>query len=153
MAPWQELGSIAVGAVGTAVLTAATIAILPVVGLLTGAIVGVWIPMWVLVLPVSGSPVLGGAIAGSLGGGARRRAALDGAIASSLGLAMVGAVLGLMALLVMLGMTPAHAQVDLSEAALAMAALGAGGGLAVGAVLGAVGGIGGARVRRESFGR
>lgn len=148
MPSWMGPGSVVAGMAVTTALTGVTLVLLPLVGILTGQLVGNWIPIWFFALPVILCPAVGGGTAGYLHGTTPRRASLLGAIAAALGLAVIGVVVGLFVLLFMLGMTPAHAPVDHSRAVSMMMGVGGGTGLVVGTVLGAIGGIGGFHVRQ-----
>lgn len=151
MPPWRAVGSVIVGIGVTIVLTGVTIVLLPVIGFATADIVGNWLPPWVFVVPPTIGAILGGATTGYLHGNTPRKSAILGCIATAVGLTAIGAVVGLVFLLLMLGMTPAHGQeVDFSKAALTMVALGSGVGFISGAIFGAIGGAGG-HVGRQKF--
>ena len=149
MVPWKGVGSVTAGVIATAALTGATIVLLPFLGLLTAEVVGNWLPVWVFAVPVAMSSALGGALTGYFHGDGPRRAAILGSIAVALGLAVIGGVVGLVALVLMLGMTPAYGQVDLTTATFSMMDLGGVVGLVSGAIVGAFGGAGGYLGRQE----
>lgn len=148
MRVWRTAGHVGAGALVTLVAGGATVLLLPLIGLGTAAIVGSWLPPWVLGLPLALCGVVGGGTAASLQGGDRNESALVGGLAAALGGAVVGAALGFVALVLIVKMTPAAGTlVNYSETTLAMVAVGGGSGFVAGGVLGAVGGVG-AYIRR-----
>lgn len=150
MSRWKVVGSVVAGTVVTVVVTAATLVLLPLVGYMAAEAGGSRLSLWAFVVPLVTGASLGGAITGYLRGDTSRKSAILGSIAAACGLSAVGAVVGLVFLLLMLGMTPAHGQeTDLSKAAVAMGAVGGGIGLVSGAVFGALGGVGGHVYRRK----
>ena len=150
MSPWRTVASVTAGLVVTILLGFTTLLALPLVGLATAAVVGNALPTWVFVVPVALCGTVGGATTGALQRSDEKRCAVLGSVASALGLLFVGVVLGLVALVFLLGMTPAHgATPNLADAARTVSTLGAGVGAVVGAVFGAVGGVGGCLGRRR----
>jgi len=151
MVSLAAVGRVLVGAFVTVLLSALAALLLPILAITTAVVVGDWLPRWVFATPLVLCPAAGGAITGFLQRTSRLTCALVGGLAAALGIAAVGALLGLVALTVLLGFTPAHggATPDLSSAALTTVSLGGGAGFLVGAVVGAVGGIGGYAVRRR----
>lgn len=144
MSLWRPVGSVIAGAIATIVLGVVTIVLLPFLGFATAEVVGNWLPIWVFAVPLAICPVAGGAITGFLHGKNWKSAAILGCLAAASSVAIFGVVFGLLFLVLLLGMTPAHGQMtDLSKAALTMAAVGGGSGFVAGTVLGAIGGLGG----------
>lgn len=151
MSSWKVVGSVLAGMVATVVMTVVTIVLLPFIGFVTADVVGNWLPRWVFGVPPVICATLGGAITGYLQGTTSRNSAILGSIAAACGFSAIGAVVGLVLLVLMLGMTPAHGQeTDLSKAALTMFAFGGGVGLVFGAVFGAIGGVSGHVYRQNS---
>ena len=152
MVPWRVASRVAVGAVATVLLSVSTAVLLPFLGIATAEVVGNWLPLWTFAVPLAICPAAGGAITGFLQGDDWKDCAILGGLAAALGSVVIGVIAGLVALLVLLGMTPAHGQeADLSRGALAMATLGGGAGFIAGAAFGAVGGAA-AHVARRARG-
>lgn len=144
MFPWKAIGSVTAGAAVTAVLGALITVLLPFLGFATGEVVGNWLPIWAFAVPLLMCATAGGATAGFLHGVDRKGGAILGSLAGGLGFAVVGAIFGFVFLVLMLGMMPAHGQeTDLPKLVLTMATVGGGSGFVVGALFGAVGGVGG----------
>lgn len=153
MSSWRAVGRVGAGAVTTVLLSVTTVILLPFLGIATAEVVGNRLPLLVFAVPLPLCAVAGGGLTGYLQAEGRRECTALGGLAAALGGTVVGVGFGLVALLVLLGMTPAHAgPVDLSEGALLSAALGGGAGFLVGGVLGAIGEAG-AHVARRRFGR
>lgn len=152
MSSWKGIGSVIAGLIVTVVLGIFTIVLLPLLGITTAEVVGNWLPIWIFLIPLALCPAAGGATTGYSLGTTRRRSAMYGGLAAALGITIFGVIFGLLFLLFMLKMTPAHGQVtDLSQVTLAMAILGGLVGFVAGAALGALGGIGG-HFTRQQFG-
>ncbi|WP_372912745.1 hypothetical protein [Salinigranum sp.] len=151
MSPWRTVASVVAGLVVTVVLSVATLLALPVVGLATAAVVGPTLPTWLFAAPLALCGAGGGATTGRLQRGDGRRCAVLGGVAAALGLLVVGVVLGLVALVFLLGMTPAHgAEPNLAEAVRTVGTLGAGVGAVTGTVSGSIGGVAGSHWRRRT---
>ncbi len=152
MSTWRAVASVLAGMLVTVVTVAASIVLLPFIGFGAAELVGNWLPAWVFLLPLALSAIVGGAITGVLQGATPRRSAILGSVATGLGLTVIGAVAGLLFLVLMLGMTPAHGQeTNLAETTRTMAMLGGGVGLVAGAVFGAIGGASG-HIGRQKLG-
>lgn len=151
MSLWKTAGSVVAGAMVTITLTVVSLFALPLLGFATSELVGQWVPVWLFALPPVVAASSGGATTGFLEPETRRRSAALGCLATALGLTAVGAVLGLVVLVVMLGMTPAAGQpVNISKGVSWTLAVGGGVGFVAGAVFGAVGGAGGRLLRQKS---
>jgi hypothetical protein len=150
MPTWRTVGSVVAGTLVTVVAVALTIVLLPIVGIGVANLVGTWLPTWMFLLPVAFAAVLGGATTGAFSGRTPSRSAALGCLATAAGLAAIGVVVGLVSLVLLLGMTPAHGQEpNLAETTWTMVAMGGGTGLLSGAVFGAIGGTGGHVVRQK----
>lgn len=150
MPTWRTVGSVVAGTLVTVVAVALTIVLLPFVGVGAAEFVGNWLPTWVFLLPVAFSAVLGGATTGALSGRTPSRSAALGSLATGVGLTAIGVVVGLVFLVLLLGMTPAHGQeTNLAETTRTMVVVGGGVGLVSGATFGAFGGAGGHICRQK----
>lgn len=149
MPPSEAVGRVVVGTTATVLLSVLALLLLPFLGIATGETVGTWLPPWIFAVPLAMCATVGGALTGFLQRDGWTNSTLFGGLAAALGGTVIGVVVGLMVLLVLLGMTPAHGQEpDISRGVLTMAALGGGAGFVAGAVLGAIGGVGGHLVRQ-----
>ncbi|SFR55335.1 hypothetical protein SAMN04487947_2208 [Halogeometricum rufum] len=149
MSSRKTVAAVLAGAATTAVLGVLTVVLVPVLGFVTAEVVGTWVPRWAFAAPPMLSVVAGGSTAGFLARTDRRACALLGGLAGALGATGVGVGVGLVGLVVALGFTPAHAgDPTLSGGALAAATVGGGAGFAVGATVGALGGVVGHAGRR-----
>ncbi|MDS0282405.1 hypothetical protein [Haloarcula onubensis] len=146
---FRALLCVAVGAATTVVSTLLVAVALPLVGLGAAALVGTSLPVWLFALPLLACPVLGGGITGVLQPVELAASALLAALAAALGVLVVGLLSSVGLGIVLLGMTPAHASntPTFSTVVTDLAPLLAGSGFVVGAVLGAVGGVGGSAIR------
>ena len=150
MSAWRASGGVLLGTVITLVAGSVILVVLPIAGLVTAAVLGNWVPIWVFSLPLVFPPLVGGAAASLLHDGARASSALLGGLGAALGVSVFGGLAGLVLLLIALGMTPTHgAPVDVSESAIWFTSLGVASGFATGAVLGALGGLAGQEVRKR----
>lgn len=144
MSTWRTVGSVVAGTLVTVVTVTMTLVLLPFLGFGAAELVGDWLPIWLFLLPVALAAVLGGATTGVLSGRTPSRSAVLGCLATATGLASIGAVVGLLFLVFMLGMIPAHGQeTDLAAVTGKVVALGGVVGFVAGAVCGAIGGASG----------
>lgn len=149
----RAVGSTVAGALATVLASASTLVALPFLGLATAKVVGTWVPAWAFLLPLGLCAALGGSITGALQVEGRARSAALGGLSAGVGTAVVGVLAGLVVLVVLLGMTPAHGQTtDLSRAALRAGSVGGGVAFVGGVAFGAVGGLCGHGLRRRVFG-
>lgn len=147
MIPQKTVGSLLAGA---AITVVTAVVLLPFLGLATAHVVKGRV--WAIAVPLTTGATIGGAFVGYLQDETRRRGAVLGCMAAASGLTVIGAVLGLVVLVIAMGMTPAHGQeLALVEGIVTFVTLGGGAGLLVGAVFGTIGGVGG-HVGRQRFG-
>jgi hypothetical protein len=151
MSPWRTVASVVAGLVVTVALSVATLLVLPAVGLATAAVVGPALPTWLFAVPLALCGAVGGATTGFFQRGDGKRSAVFGGVAAALGLLVVGVVLGLVTLVLLLGMTPAHGtEPNFTEGVRTVGTLGAGVGAVTGTASGGIGGIAGSRWRRRN---
>ncbi|AUV80592.1 hypothetical protein C2R22_02050 [Salinigranum rubrum] len=149
----REAAGVVAGTVVTVVLGFLTLLVLPALGFVTASVVGNWLPTWVFAVPLTLCAVVGGATTGYLQETGQRRGAILGGFAAALGVVLVSVVVGFIALVLVLGMTPTHGQdVDFFGAMRTVGVLSGGTGFVVGTIFGALGGVGGhiGRQRRGS---
>lgn len=144
MPRWRAAGGVVGGAAVTAVMLGVTLLSLPILALVAAAVLGNWLPVWVFALPPVLAVGLGGAVSATLVGGEGGRPAVLGTLGAALGVAVVGVLVGLVALVVVAGFVPASGQpVDLSAGAVPFGSLGAAAGLLFGVAVGGAGAVAG----------
>jgi ABC-type transport system involved in multi-copper enzyme maturation permease subunit len=152
MSLWRDAATVVAGATATVVLSGVTalVLLLLFVGVPAVSTAASQLSDWVLVLPLALCAVGGGATTGSLQRDSPTKCATLGCVAASLGVLFVSAVVGLLALVVVLGMTPAGGrEPDLAQAVLTVEGLSVGITLVIGPAFGAAGGLGGYLARRH----
>lgn len=153
MSRWTAVGTIIAGATVTVALTALTVVLLLLLGLVAAEVTGNWSLLRVFAASLALWATVGGATAGFFREDNRKWSAIRGSLAGALGIAVIGVIFGLVFSVILLGMTPAHGQeVDSSKSILTMVALGGGSGFITGAIFGAVGAVG-VGVCRQELGR
>jgi hypothetical protein len=141
MSGLRTAGGVVAGAAITLLLPFPVAVMFLAFGVVTGALVGASLPMWAVAVPLLACPLVGGLTTAVLRGGDALSNTVLGGLAGGLGASAVGTIVGLVFAVVMMGFTPDQGQTtDFSQVLLQMGLYGAGGGVAVGALLGSVGG-------------
>lgn len=145
--PWREAGKTAVvGFLATVALLLLVPVVIPILVILAWAL-SVTVSPWVYLLPAVLTPVIGGALATYSHRGSAAVGVAVGGVGAGLAVGGVGVLVGVFLAVLGLGFTPGEYQVDAGQYFVVFVGYGLGIGVAVGSLLGAVGGVTGQYAR------